>query len=96
MNTGKNKNSKFTLEVCPKLLSIWSIFKKKPKKNFFKVCLMDTLNLCLKLPKKMQKTKDDSDKSRLRKFPKTAKKNAKLEFGHILDVFSVWDDQIDF
>ena len=57
---------------------------------------MDTLNLCLKLPKKMQKTEDDSDKSRLRKFPKTAKKNAKLEFGHFLDVFSVWDDQIDF
>ena len=70
MNTGKNENSKFTLEVCPKLVH----FQEKAEKKLFKVCLMDTLNLCLKLPKKMQKTKDDSDKSRLRKFPKTAKK----------------------
>ena len=44
------------------------------KKNFFKVCLVGTLNLCLKIPKKMQKTRDEPDHSRLQKLPKTAKK----------------------
>ena len=49
-------------------------FQEKAEKKFFKVCLVGTLNLCLKMPKKMQKTRDESDHSRLRKLPKTAKK----------------------
>ena len=50
------------------------------KKNFFKVCLVGTLNLCLNMPKKKQKTRNESDHSRLILLPKTAKKIAKLEF----------------
>ena len=38
------------------------------------VCLVGTLNLCLKEPKKMEKTRDESDHSGLRKFQKNAKK----------------------
>ena len=59
----------------------------KAKKKFFKVCLVGTLNLCLKEPEQMQKTRDESDHSGPRKLQKTAKKSAKLEFGRILPVF---------
>ena len=44
------------------------------KKNFFKVCLVGTLNLCLRVPDKIKKTRGESDPSRLRKLPKTAQK----------------------
>ena len=60
---------------------------------------MGTLNLCLKEPEQMQKTRDESDHSGPRKLQKTAKKvqNQNLaEFCQFLDVFSVWDDRIDF
>ena len=36
---------------------------------FFKVCLVGTLNLCLRVPDKMQKTRGKSDPYRLRKLP---------------------------
>ena len=39
----------------------------KAKKNFFKICLVGTLNLCLRVPEKKQKTRDESDPSRLPK-----------------------------
>ena len=71
----------------------------KAKKKFFKVCLVGTLNLCLRVPEKMQKTRDESDPSRLRKLPKTAPKLQNLnlaDFLQFLDVFSVGDDQINF
>ena len=45
----------------------------KGRKNFFKVCLVGTLNLCLKEPEKMQKTRNQSDHPRQRKRPKTLK-----------------------
>ena len=48
-------------------------FQEKAKK-ILKVCLVGTLNLCLKAPKKTQKTRDESNYSRLRKRSKTAKK----------------------
>ena len=57
------------------------------EKNFFKVCLVGTLNLCLKVPKKMQKTRDESDQSRLRKRPKTTEKRSNYEIGRFLTVF---------
>ena len=47
-------------------------------KNIFKVCLVGTLNLCLKVPDKMQKTRGESDLSRLRKLPKIAKKTQNI------------------
>ena len=46
----------------------------KGQKKFFKVCLVGTLNLCLKEPEKMQKTRDESDHSELSKVQKTAEK----------------------
>ena len=42
------------------------------KKKFFKVCLVVTLNLCLRVPDKMQKTRGESDPFRLRKLSKSA------------------------
>ena len=60
---------------------------------------MGTLNLCQKMPDKMQKSRDEFDHSGLRKLKKTAKKlqNYNLaDFCQFLDVFSVWDDRIDF
>ena len=71
----------------------------KPKKNVFKVWVVGTLNLCLKVPKKMQKTRNQSDHPILRKRPKTVKNQTNsnvVYFWQFLDVFSVWDDQIDF
>ena len=59
----------------------------RPEKKFFEVCLVGTLNLCLKVPKRMQKTRDESDQSRLRKRPKTTEKRSKYEFGRFLTVF---------
>ena len=60
---------------------------------------MGTLNLCFREPEKMQKTRDKSDSPRLRKLPKTAPKlqNFNLaDFLQFFNVFSVWDDRIDF
>ena len=60
---------------------------------------MGTLNLCLKVPEKMQKTRDESDHCRLRKRQKTAKNKPILhltDFWQFLDVFFVGHDRIDF
>ena len=46
----------------------------KGQKKFFKVYVVGTLNLCLKEPEQMQKTRDESDHSGPRKLQKTAKK----------------------
>ena len=43
------------------------------KSKVLKVPLVGTLNLCLKMPQKMQKTRNESDHPRLRKRPKTVK-----------------------
>ena len=45
----------------------------KGQKKIFKVCLVGTLNLCLKEPEKMQKTRNQSDHTRQRKRPITGK-----------------------
>ena len=55
-------------------------------KNFFKVCLVGTLNMCLMEPNKMQKTKDKSDYSRLRKLQKLPI-YCKIRIWQILPVF---------
>ena len=47
----------------------------RPKKPFSKVCLVGTLNLCLRLP---DKTRGESDPARLRKLPKTAQKTQNM------------------
>ena len=52
----------------------------KGKKKIFKVCLVSTLNLRLKVPEKMQKTRDECDHFRLRKRPKTAKNRQTFQF----------------
>ena len=56
---------------------------------------MGTLNLCHRVPEKMQKTRDESDPSRLRILPKLQNLNL-ADFLQFLDVFSVGDDQINF
>ena len=43
------------------------------KLKFLKVPHVGTLNLCLKIPEKMQKTRNDSDHPGLRNRPKTIK-----------------------
>ena len=60
---------------------------------------MGTLNLCLRVPEKMQKTRDKSYPFRLRKLPKTAPKLQNLnlaDFLQFLGVFVVGDDKINF
>ena len=42
----------------------------RSKKKFSEVPLVGTLNLCLKMPEKMQKTRNESDHPGLRKHPK--------------------------
>ena len=69
------------------------------KKKFFKIWHVGTPNLCLKVPEQMQKTRDESDYSMLRKCPKTTEKRQNMNlanFWQFLDVFSVWADRISF
>ena len=60
---------------------------------------MGTLNLCLKMPEKVQKTRNEFDLPGLRKRPKTSEKCLILilvNFLWYLDVFSAQDDRIHF
>ena len=69
----------------------------KGKKKIFKVCLVGTLNLCLKEPEKMQKTRNKSDHPRQRKCPKTGKNLPNFNFAihwQYFGVFSAKSDQI--
>ena len=43
------------------------------RKKFFEVCFVGTLNLCLKVPEQMQKTRNQFDHTRLRKRQKLSK-----------------------
>ena len=60
---------------------------------------MDTLKLCVKMPEKMPKTRNESDHPGLRKHPKTGEKwpiSISVDFLWFLDVFSARDDRIHF
>ena len=57
---------------------------------------MGTLNLCLKVPDKMQKTRGESDYSRLPKNYFTLQKLNLVNLFQLLYVFSVLDNWIDF
>ena len=60
---------------------------------------MGTLNLCLKMPEKMQKTTNKFDHPGLRKRPKTVENWTKSNiviFLQFLGVFSAQDDRINF
>ena len=60
---------------------------------------MGTLNLCLKMPDKMQKTRNESDYPGLRKHPKTGEKWSILILVNFLwswDDFSAKDDRIHY
>ena len=72
MNTRKIQKFKFHTGSVSKISLFTVHFQDKAEKKFLQG--MGTLNLCLKMPKKMQKTGDEPDHSRLRKLPKTAKK----------------------
>ena len=74
MKTGKKR--KFKIHTGSMFKMAFKIAKTplKGQKKFFKVCLVGTLNLCLKEPEKMQKTRNQSDHPRQRKRPKTGKK----------------------
>ena len=48
---------------------------------------MGTLDLCLRVPEKMQKTRDESDPNRLKKLPKTAPKPQNI---NLADFDSFW------
>ena len=58
---------------------------------------MGTLNLCLKIPEKMQKTRNESDHAE--KLSKNHLELTKIKIGHFsqfLDVFSAQDGPINF
>ena len=65
---------------------------KMPKK-IFKVCLVGTLNLCLKEPEKMQKTRNQSDHPIQRKRPKTGKILPNSNFAIFWQFFLVFSAQ---
>ena len=81
MNTRKKR--KFKIHTG----SLFEMPFKRPKKKFFKVFLVGTLNLCLKEPEKMQKTRNQSDHPRQRKRPKTGKILPNSNFALFLAVF---------
>ena len=58
---------------------------------------MSTLNLCLEMPEKVQKTRNYMDHPELRKHPKNGEKWPVLilvNFWWILDVFSAQNDRM--
>ena len=60
---------------------------------------MGILNLCLRAPEKMQRTRDESNHSTMRKRQKTDKNRQIFnltDFGQFLNVFFVGDARIDF
>ena len=73
MNTRKKR--KFKIHTGSVFKMAFKIAKSplKGQKKIFKVCLVGTLNLCLKEPEKMQKTRNQSDHPRQRKPQKLAK-----------------------
>ena len=77
--TGKRTLGLKKYFFCHLGLQFWILPKKifdtlRKVKIFLssKYPLVGTLNLCLRMPKKMQKTRDESDHSRQRKLPKNA------------------------
>ena len=54
MNTRKKKFKIHTGSVSEIALFVVNFQEKAEKNKFFKVCLVGTLNLCLKVPDKMQ------------------------------------------
>ena len=52
----------------------------KAEKNFFKVSLVGTLNLCIKAPEKKKKTRNQSDHPRQRKCSKSGKNRTNSDF----------------
>ena len=74
MNTRKNQKFKIHTRSVSEIELFTVHFQEKDEKKFFKACLVGTLNLCLKVPDMMQKTRDVSYYSGLRKCPKNAVK----------------------
>ena len=73
MNTRKEKINIHTGSVSEMALFTANFQEKNERKKIFKVCLVGTLNLCLKEPEKKQKTRNQSNHPRQRKLPKTGK-----------------------
>ena len=71
---------------------LWPLGQKWRFSSFTKIPHVGTLNLCQKMPDKMQMDSGQYDHSILRKRPKWPKM---ANFHHILDVFSGLNDQID-
>ena len=61
MNTRKKQKFKIHTESVSEIMFFKVNFQDKAGKKFFKLGLVGTLNLCLKEPEKMQKTKIQSD-----------------------------------
>ena len=78
----QKKKRKFKIHTGSVFKMAFKIAKTplKGKKNFFKVCLVGTLNLCLKMPKQMQKTRNQSDHPYMRKRQKTVKNQSNSYF----------------
>ena len=77
----------------------------KAGKKFFKLCLVGTLNLCLKAPEQMQKTRNQSVHPWLRKRPKTVKNWSNSIFANFRQFFGVfstssfqacWDTTLEY
>ena len=91
MNTRKKQKFKIHTGSVSEMALFMVNFQDKAKKKFSKVCLVGTLNLCLKEPEKMQKTRNQSDHPRQRKRPKTGKNQPNSNFAifwQFLGVFS--------
>ena len=91
MNARKKQKFKIHTGSVSEMALFMVNFQDKAKKKFSKVCLVGTLNLCLKEPEKMQKTRNQSDYPRQRKCPKNVKSlhnSYYAVFGQFLEVFS--------
>ena len=98
MNTRKKRKIKIHTGSVFKMPFKTAKAPLKGKKKFFKVYLVGTLNLCLKEPEKMQKTRNQSDNPRQRIRPKTGKilpnSNFAIFWQFFFLVFSAKSDQI--
>ena len=94
MNTRKKRKFKIHTGSVFKMTFKITETPLKVQKKIFIVCLVGTLNLCLKEPEKMQKTRNQSDHPRQRKRPKTGKILPNSNFALFWQLFGVFSPSV--
>ena len=97
MNTSKKPKFKIHTGSVFKMAFKIAETPLKGQKKFFQVCLVDTLNLCLKVPEKMQRLEINPiipDRENVQKLANICQILILQFFGSFFGVFSAQSDRI--